>query len=651
MIVPALPGTSAAQVALGAENACARTNEGRVVCWGAWGSDKLLPTYVVGIDDAIEIAVGTGHACARRRTGTVTCWGNNGSWWEASTSTLLNEPEEVAGWAGAIQLGHGAFFACTLGFDRLVRCAGSNAHGQLGDGTLVGRATPKVVPGLTRVAQIAVGASHACARLDDATVRCWGNNDEGQLGDGTDKDRAAPVAVTAIRGAVELAAGDGLSCMRDARGEVHCWGRAQTLEEADPSFKPHGGPGEKLVMPWKQVDAIAVGDHVVCGRLASGNYECLGGLPEMRRALSNIHDISEVAALQLGVRFGCVRSVRGDVGCWGDNQRGQLGHSSDQRTPARVLDLVYAARLAAGSQTTCAVFLDGTARCWGQVQLSANASSYSPAPVAVPGWSDVTRIAADQGLCAVTTDGHIRCTAGSASVPPLEDVVDLVMTRAMSCARRRNNDVVCWDTYHREPAVIARRVTQLAGTYDSMCALLADQRVVCWEARVLEDKKLTEVPGLRAIEIAVGGGHACARLASGEVRCWGDGGHGERGDGKTMSDAGTTKVPVPVAGVANATAITAGAHHTCALLADRTVSCWGWNMHGQLGDGTTEDSALAHHVVDLRDVRQIVAHGAHTCALMLPERMARCWGEGEAGQLGWIPVHRDPRTHVTRVVW
>ena len=77
--------------------------------------------------------------------------------------------------------------------------------------------------------------------------------------------------------------------------------------------------------------------------------------------------------------------------------------------------------------------------------------------------------------------------------------------------------------------------------------------------------------------------HTCAVLADNSVKCWGYNLSGQLGDGTTSDNTN----PVSVSGISTATAVTAGRFHTCALLADNSVKCWGRNNEGQLGDGTT----------------------------------------------------------------
>lgn len=136
------------------------------------------------------------------------------------------------------------------------------------------------------------------------------------------------------------------------------------------------------------------------------------------------------------------------------------------------------------------------------------------------------------------------------------------------------------------------------------------------------------------IAVSAGHSHSCALLTSGAIRCWGSNDFGQLGDGTTTMRL----IPVAVRGIATAVAISAGHTHTCALLADRTVRCWGENLHGELGDGTRTRRTTPVAVLGLANVTAIAASdsivgSAHTCALLL-DRTVRCWGANRDGQLG-----------------
>src|SRR5947209_8475172 len=190
-----------------------------------------------------------------------------------------------------------------------------------------------------------------------------------------------------------------------------------------------------------------------------------------------------------------------------------------------------------------------------------------------------------------------------------------------------------------------------AGSFH-ICALLQDGTVRCWGANdfgQLGNGTSAPVPGTpttfnptpvtvsgitTAVAISAGGWHTCALLRDGTIQCWGQNTYGQLGDGSpiTRPAPGRSSTPVTVTGITTAIAIEAGIFHTCALLADGTLQCWGRNDEGRLGNGTTADSSTPTIVSGITPAA--VAPGAeHACAI-LRDGTVRCWGDNNWGQLG-----------------
>lgn len=134
-----------------------------------------------------------------------------------------------------------------------------------------------------------------------------------------------------------------------------------------------------------------------------------------------------------------------------------------------------------------------------------------------------------------------------------------------------------------------------------------------------------------AQKLDAGGSRTCALMFGGGVKCWGWNRLGELGNGTTTDSS----VPVPVNNLGGqATAVTAGTGHTCALLSDGTVRCWGLNDFGQLGNGTTTNLTVPGPIINPgAPFAAIAAGGRHTCGL-LASGSVLCWGSNLSGQLG-----------------
>ena len=219
--------------------------------------------------------------------------------------------------------------------------------------------------------------------------------------------------------------------------------------------------------------------------------------------------------------------------------------------------------------------------------------------------------------------------------------------------------------------LVAKSIT--AGVYDT-CALLNNGMVQCWGYNLLgqlgngtttNSSVPVMVSGItNATAITAGGGHNCAALTDGAVLCWGYNEYYELGNGTTDTCTTCTMycvpfpcapTPVTVAGISNATAVTAGLNHTCAVLAGGMVQCWGYGVDGELGNDAQTLSSVPVTVSGITNASAVAAGWDHTCAL-LTDGTVQCWGSNRLGQLGngttttsFVPVPVTGITNATAV--
>lgn len=172
------------------------------------------------------------------------------------------------------------------------------------------------------------------------------------------------------------------------------------------------------------------------------------------------------------------------------------------------------------------------------------------------------------------------------------------------------------------------------------CVLLIDGMVKCWglntygqlggATALLSNLPVPVSEVDNVIAMVAGEAHTCALLGDKSIKCWGRNSKGQLGDGTT---ADFSKIPAPVFGITSAVAVAAGGWHTCAVLGGGSIECWGANYSGQLGDGTTANSAVPVSVPGITDAVYVSAGMDHTCAV-LGGGSIKCWGHNNYGQLG-----------------
>lgn len=492
---------------------------------------------------------------------------------------------------------------------------------------------------------------------DTATCRTSGRSDggTGKETEETRPDSATSAEVqTSHNSDSAIASSDSLSSVDAHPGPT---GEAQ-LDQTDSAPPEQTVGGSAVDGGASTLDSAATGTISDAGfpELDEGGFGT--DMPEPPNTEVEPKTIQVIA----GGEHTCALSDEGKVRCWGNNLYGQLGYANtetigDDELAASGGDVDVGGTvvgLAAGNYHTCALLNDGSVRCWGSgasgqlgygtvENIGDDETPSSVSPVNVGG--TVTALSAGAShTCALLTSGRVRCW-GSSTHGQLG---------------YGNSETIGDD---ESPAIagdinVGSLVTSLSSGFAHTCALLTNGAVRCWGSGVsgrlgynnIETIGDDESPasagdvdvGGTAIGISAGQEHTCALLDDGRVRCWGEGSYGQLGYSDT-ADMGDDEAPSTAGDVNLGTAskeVRSGGYFTCTLLNDGQVSCWGLGGPGQLGYGNTDSIGDDEHPVAAGTVNlgegalTLTTNQFHACAV-LSSGGVRCWGLGSSGRLGY----------------
>jgi len=322
----------------------------------------------------------------------------------------------------------GVDYACRIRSARQVQCWGGTL-GFVPGGDPASRSGRAEISFDEDVLAVTAGTGTSCALLANGTIRCWGSNYGGLLGNGSSDVMAyvvSPTEVVDITDAVEIAGRTTLMCARLAHGSVSCWGDSA------------GTTGNGNGAPWPVVRPVP------------------------------IEGTGDAAQICVGKNHGCFVGRNNRVSCWGDDRQGQTGQSDLLWTTAarEVPGLSGIVAVACGLDQSCALDAQHQVWCWGAntaLELGFEGSAYRTQPATISGLPAVLRLPSmGPTPCAVTDAGAVWCwgrnqygqlgpsaelgtyRAAPAAVTGISDVVDISSGLKFTCARRRDESVLCW---------------------------------------------------------------------------------------------------------------------------------------------------------------------------------------------------------------
>ena len=344
--------------------------------------------------------------------------------------------------------------------------------------------------------------------------------------------------------------------------------------------------------------------------------------------------------VDVGNETACALRADGTVWCWGKGDTGQLGTGKSGiangkpvmgLVPTQVLNVSGAVQLAVGPRAACALLGSGQVLCWGdQGYQNAMLGTGEPGgfidtPKPMKNMTDATQVWVGYGnSCVRRASGEIWC-AGINSFGDF-GLGGAVPVYSASLIKTAWSGAAALGLGNSFACGVIGGKTQCAGWN-------AYGQIGVGTNTVSQYYSPTTVNIANAQGVAVGDGHTCALLGDGKVQCWGRCPYDQLGTDKTCGTNGMNATADFAASLDNVVQVDAGHSTSCALKADGSVWCWGRNDSAQVGDGGAWDQPVPRLVVGLPACVSVAAGNDASCAL---DKLGQvwCWGKGEFGALG-----------------
>lgn len=363
-------------------------------------------------------------------------------------------------------------------------------------------------------------------------------------------------------------------------------------------------------------------------------------------------DPDTVKQISTGSAFTCALYHGGYVKCWGQYDLGQLGYEPASNPPswqpsAKVTGLDDAAQLSSGYEHTCAITSTGDVYCWGDNAKGQLGEVPYKDPNDPEVWIVPPTSATPRKVEFATPQKIVQVSGGAEHTCATNDAGEVYCWGSNSWGQRGSSGASGMGTPKLADLIDAAQVA--TGQLFS-CALKRDQRVMCWgynyhgELGRDTQQLINPAPGFatdisKADKLWVGTRYGCITRDDGqqgkELACW----------GWFPTRANLNDMPQPtlvaVDNIGDAQSLATTDRHICALRADGAVYCWGRNGE-YLGRGPSPDAPETPQSTLLKDIIQVSATNTHTCALN-QKRQVFCWGNNGQGQLGNSTLATDLR--------
>ena len=591
------------------------------------------PVLLSGLENIEKVFAGEFDAYALEDNGTLWEWSDTGPYPQVSqlldgTGKSLSDMVQSEG------------FTLLLMTDGTVYAMGDNAYGQLGDGTNNDSDTMVQVRDsagtgyLTNIVSIAAGNYHVLALTDGGLVYTWGRNNKGQLGNNTTTNQSLPVQVQGISGIAEIAAGGNCSLARTEGGNVYAWGNGSnyqlgngtTTYASTPALIPYGnGNLENIISVCANTTTCHALDSAgrVYGWGKITTYSL--GAEEIKQTPTVVFENADVNKIYSTYYTTIAKTNDGRLYYCGFRDT-----SYEQPTFAMLTE-------ADGFSHVSGFYMylllnDSTGKVYGlgfdgvfgnglQTSVTEWQNTYMPTADILDIYTTRNQLgSANAHIYALLSDGTVWGTIHNSTAErimageeALSEVISLAPGANHVLALKANGSVWTWGGSGSAVQVninetdALQNIISIAASGNYNMALSSDGKVYTWGENTygqLGNGTTTDsvypslvtmdgtTPLSDIVEISAGYSSAYARTASGTVYAWGNNASGQLGNNTLANSTYPTLMQTANGTATGITAISAGYAHVLAQTANGTVMACGKNDKGQLGGGTTTDSAV-----------------------------------------------------------
>ena len=697
----------------------------------ALSSEDIPETVSLPDSPVIDIALGLSHTCALHIDTSVSCWGSNqnGQIGAAINSRTIDTPVKVrtedssgnlVNLTSVKAISGGIYHTCALHQDTTVSCWGINSHPHTNqgpecsntatsrfrgiyNGNCAGKILVSETKELNHVIQISSGGSRSCALLNSGTISCWITSlNENYFLNNSSNGYPYLETISTINNSTAIAVGSSHACAVHHDMTVSCWGEGSYGRLGDgieDTLRSNGFAISRLVAdPVKvkkldksnsltnliNVKSISANEFHTCAIHIDESLSCWGLTnydlnletdfipPPSQNSIYNSaqkiiiknieqNTVSSFLSVSVGENHRCViGKIQNKLYCWDINSSGQLGIGSynyGSITSLRAVihsdgyELVEVHKVTAGDSHTCAIHgKNNILSCWGNGLMGQLGGSTIRS--AINGFASTldlnstSRISVGVNFtCAIVGQGrNVRCF-GRGDSGQLGN----------AGFEHQSTPVAVLDSTNTALFDVS---TVSAGDKYGCAIHGAGLKISCWGINNSNAISSTSDSSIsRAVEIgiddatsiSVGYNHACAVDISGRASCWGDNTYGQLGS----SDLTSSDTPVEVTDskgiiINDFTEVSTGYSHSCAIHRDKTVSCWGLDdgRLGHIGQINSKPSPTPTKVAGITDVDSISIGHSHTCVIWGEEDKVSCWGSNNLLQLGNPDISENSNTPV-----